>query len=401
LLGPADASVLEHEAKKWLAWYQTAFLLGAAAGGWGFGWLGDRIGRAKALGLSICTYSLVTGGGYFATTPEQFLIVRFISCLGIGGTWPTAVSLVSEAWPNVSRPTLAGILGASANFGFVLLGLIGCCRVIDVNSWRWVLCVGAAPAVIGLYALVWLPESPQWRGQRASIGNRDRTKPLREIFVPPLLRRTLIGILLGAVPVVGTAVNAIWIVPWSQTARPAVATIERAPQVESRLAWLLPAIDDPRSQAAWTQVTRSSGAIVGSLIGGWIASLIGRRTTYFLISLASLAISLTLYGALEPGHPWFQSFAFLLGLVGVTYFGWLPLYLPELFPTRVRSTGTGVTFNSGRAVAAVGALVVAEVIRSAAQIDYAQVGLLTSGVYAIGMLIVLFAPDTTRETLEK
>jgi len=75
--------------------------------------------------------------------------------------------------------------------------------------------------------------------------------------------------------------------------------------------------------------------------------------------------------------------------------------LPELFPTRVRSTGTGVTFNSGRALAALGALVIAEVIRSAVEIDYARVGLLTSGVYAIGMLIVLFAPDTTREKLEE
>ena len=122
LLGPESKSFLDHQAKTWLAWYQTAFLLGAATGGWGFGWLGDRIGRAKALGLSICTYSLVTGGGWFATTPEQLLVVRFVSCLGIGGTWPNAVSLVAEAWPNVSRPALAGILGAAANFGFVLLG---------------------------------------------------------------------------------------------------------------------------------------------------------------------------------------------------------------------------------------------------------------------------------------
>jgi hypothetical protein len=254
------------------------------------------------------------------------------------------------------------------------------------------LLVGAAPAAIGIFSLFWLPESPRWRAQTGGATRSD-ARPLREIFSPPLLRRTLIGILLGAVPVVGTAVNAIWIVPWSQAARP----VETTTQAESGWAWLLPAIDDPRSQAAWTQVTRSSGAIVGSLAGGWIASLIGRRTTYFLISLASLAVSVTLYGALEPGHPWFQTFAFLLGLVGVTYFGWLPLYLPELFPTRVRSTGTGVTFNSGRALAAVGAIFVAEVIRSAVEIDYARVGLLSSGVYAIGMLIIAFAPDTTRQ----
>ena len=87
-----------------------------------------------------------------------------------------------------------------------------------------------------------------------------------------------------------------------------------------------------------------------------MASLFGRRLTYFLISLASLAVSSYIYLSLTPLDERFPLFAFLLGFVGVTYFGWLPLYLPELFPTHVRSTGTGVTFNSGRILAAASVL---------------------------------------------
>ena len=92
-------------------------------------------------------------------------------------------------------------------------------------------------------------------------------------------------------------------------------------------------------------------------------------------------------------------FTFLLGFVGVTYFGWLPLYLPELFPTRVRSTGTGVTFNSGRILAAASTLAAGVWIR-VYDIDYARVGMITGLVYVLGMVVICFAPDTTAQRLE-
>src|SRR5262249_55991603 len=87
--------------------------------------------------------------------------------------------------------------------------------------------------------------------------------------------------------------------------------------------------------------------------GGIVASVLGRRLSYFFISLGALAASTYIFSQLDPLHPDFQVFAFILGFVGITYFGWLPLFLPELFPTRVRSTGTGISFNTGRVVAAV------------------------------------------------
>src|SRR5687768_11234952 len=120
----ANAARIEVSADQWLSWFVAAFLLGAAAGGVLFGWLGDRAGRVRAMGTSILCYSLITGLGYFAHAPEQLLVLRFLACLGIGGMWPTGVALVREALPNLSRPMAAGLIGASANVGFLILGIV-------------------------------------------------------------------------------------------------------------------------------------------------------------------------------------------------------------------------------------------------------------------------------------
>ena len=388
----------------WFTWYQGFIMLGAAAGGWGFGWLGDRFGRTRAMGWSVLCYSVATGLSYFVTDAQQLLVLRFLVGMGIGGVWPNAVSLVAEAWPNASRPFLAGLLGTAANVGFVILGMIGYVWVITADSWRWVPLVGTVPLAFGLFVLAVVPESPKWLASRlgegkapakpqpAGVGVLDYgtiapsgpTNPLREVFSRPLLRRTVLGILLGAIPVIGTSANGNWAVFWS-------GQVNRAG-------------DETPAQAARrkavAQLQRSGGATVGSLLGGWIACLAGRRLTYFLISLFSFATSSYLFGRLDPTHPHFGYLLTLLGVVGVTYFGWLPLYLPELVPTRVRSTGTGVSFNSGRVIAAVVVLVGSGTLITLFGGDFAKVGLWTGLVYALGMLIICFAPDTGGKKLE-
>jgi MFS transporter, SHS family, sialic acid transporter len=394
----------EADIGRWFAWFQCAFLLGAAAGGWLFGWLGDRIGRSRSMAASILCYSLVTGASYLVHDPVALLVLRFIACLGVGGVWPNAVSLAVEALPNVSKPLMAGLMGAAANVGFVLLGLLGYFFAITPESWRWTLLVGASPAVLGVLTWLWLPESPRWLAGRDAQAGKPEATPMRDILRPPLLRRTIIGICLGAIPVIGTSANANWLVPWADQVAAAGTNVAPTSEGNPSLAGLsAPApkkrVDDPHLKAV-TQITRSGGAIFGSLLGGWIASLLGRRITYFLISLISLALSSFIYGFLNPQDKLlFTTFTFLFGVVGVTYFGWLPLYLPELFPTRVRSTGTGVTFNSGRILAAVSVLGAGGLMQLFGG-DYARVGTFTGLVYALGMVVVCFAPDTTREPVE-
>ncbi len=388
------AVVDEGAVTQWFAWYQAAFLFGAASGGWWFGMMGDRHGRTRSLSLSILCYSVFTGISYWATSPGELLIWRFLACHGIGGAWPNTVALVAEAWPAASRPFLAGLLGTAANVGQVLMGAIGLNWIITATSWRWVLLVGALPAVLGLWCWRGVPESRRWLASRGSQ-SKGSSGSLKELFRPPLRSRTLIGILLGAVPVMGTAANAQWVVPWTdQVAAQKLVQTEPTDGTPVKA----PAKADPKSKAR-TLVSRSSGAVFGSLIGGLLATLLGRRTTYFFISLLSLGASLIVFGVLYPGHPWFYTATFVFGLVGVIYFGWLPLYLPELFPTHVRATGTGISFNSGRALAAVVVLGTGVLVQWCGG-NYAQIGLWTSAIYLAGMVIILFAPRTDAASLK-
>ncbi len=373
---------------QWFARYQAAFMLGAASGGWIFGVLGDRRGRTRALAHSVICYSLFTGASYYVTSPLELVVLRFLACHGIGGAWPNAVALVAEAWPDASRPFLAGLLGTAANVGQVLIGVIGLSFDVTPDSWRWVLLVGGAPIVIGLWCLSGVPESVRWLNSRDTV-SLGSAGPLRELSQPSLRWRLMMGILLGAVPVIGTAANSQWIIPWSDQ----VAAQQRAevkvgadgkPRPKAKV--------DPKSKAR-TQVARASGAVLGSLLGGILATLLGRRTTYFLISLLSLITSTVIFGTMHPLDPWFYQASFVFGLVGVIYFGWLPLYLPELFPTRVRATGTGISFNTGRAIAAIVVLSAVPFVKMFGG-DYARIGLWTGSIYAVGMLIILFAPRT-------
>jgi MFS family permease len=239
------APEIETAVGAWLADYISIFLLGAALGGLVFGWLGDRIGRSKGMAYSILCYSIFTGVSYFVRSPMELLILRFVACLGVGGMWPNGVSLVSEAWEDASRPLLAGLIGTAANVGFVLLGVIGYFNDITPDSWRWVMIIGGLPVFLGVFALVAVPESPSWLRRRPEAKERSGPSPVREIWTPPLLKLTILGILLGAIPLVGTSAAANWMVTWSDKVGGAM---------------------DPKLKAM-TQIARSSGAAFGSLLG--------------------------------------------------------------------------------------------------------------------------------------
>ncbi len=109
----------------WSARITAGFLIGAAAGGLLFGWLGDRIGRVRAMVWSVLTYALFSGLCGFAESPLQIAVLRFIAALGMGGEWSLGVALVMEIWPAKSRPLLAGLIGAASNVGFLLIAVAG------------------------------------------------------------------------------------------------------------------------------------------------------------------------------------------------------------------------------------------------------------------------------------
>ena len=364
----SDAAALATRADQWLSWFIAAFLLGAAAGGLLFGWLGDRIGRSRAMGWSIIVYSVVTGLSYGVTTPGQLLVLRFLACLGIGGMWPCGVALLMESVPGLSRAFLAGWIGTSANVGFVLLGVLMLWFPITRESWRWVFLLGASPVLLGVLVLAALPESPQWM---VAARTSSRATTGESVFRPPHLRRTLLGILLGTVPLLGGWASGQRLVPW-------------AAQVG--------AAADRQDLVATVQIVFACGAVAGSLLGGWFASWLGCRLSYLAISGGSLLLSLTIFLANDPLQPSFLPLAFALGLVSTSFFGWLPYYLPMLFPVSVRAAGTGVAFNFGRIFSAL-ALVSSTGLSVWFAGDVGHMGAATSVVYAVGIVAAWFIPE--------
>lgn len=362
----------------WFTRFTAALMFGAAIGGILLGSLGDRIGRARAMGVSIFFYSIFAGLGAWVHTQEQMLVLRFLVGLGVGGVWPNAVALVAESWPDQARPTVAGLMGAAINAGILLLSQIAQVWSVTAASWRWLFQLAAAPAALGLIVMFFLPESRTWLAARAKRAERKAAAPLRELFRPPLLRITLVGIMLGSIPLIGAWAASKWMIPWADK-------IGGVVQVDYK---------------AVTQGWWAFGAILGSLAGAQIASLLGRRLSYFLISLGSLALTLAMFQLTAPLRPSFFPVVFAQGFVATLFFGWLPLYLPELFPTHVRATGSGISYNVGRFATAAGVLAAGAVFTALGG-SYPAVGAAAALIYGFGIFAIWFAPDTTRKSISE
>ena len=358
---------------QWMGIITASFLIGAALGGVAFGWLGDRIGRVRAMSLSILTYSLVTGFGYFAQAPEHLAVVRFVSAIGMGGQWSLGVALVMECWPERWRPMLAGLMGAAANVGFLLVGVTAAVHPVTVDSWRWMMLVAAAPALLVVFIAAFVPESEKWK---ASLRQGTGANPLREIFSGSMARNTLLGIVFASVALIGTWGSVTWLPLWADQ---------------------MAGVGNPAAKAN-TQMIQAFGAIVGALVAPLIGARLGRRPAYFLLCVCSLVVCSLLFRTVNTYGGVFLTYAFLVSAATASFYGWFPLYLPELFPTRVRATGQGLCYNSGRVLAAVGALTQGQLVAHFGG-SYAQAGAIVTLVYLVGMAVIWLAPETKGKPL--
>ena len=368
------AAISDSFVGQWMGYVTAAFLLGAALGGVVFGWLGDKIGRVRAMALSIFCYSAFTGLVYFATEPWHLAATRFVAARGMGGEWSLGVALVMEVWPEKHRPLMAGVIGAASNVGFALIAVIGMFFSVTVESWRWVALIGAAPAILTFIITIVVPESEKW--QQAVKSSATPSRPLAEILSPPLLKWTLIAALLSSVALIGTWGSVQWLPLWA----------------DKMVAGTNP------SAKAFTQAASALGAIFGCLAGAWVGGFFTRRTMYFMLCLGSLLTCGWLFRGIETYGVGFLILTFVVGGFTATFYGWLPLYLPELFPTRVRATGQGLSFNAGRVLAAVGALYSGQLVQSFDG-SYAKAGAIITLVYIVGMALVWVAPETKGKPL--
>jgi SHS family sialic acid transporter-like MFS transporter len=357
----------------WMGRITATYLLGAAAGGLVFGWLGDRIGRVRAMTLSVLAYSVFTGINYFAEAPWQLALFRFIAALGMGGEWSLGVALVMEAWPQDKRPLMAGLIGAAANVGYVLIAVIGLFFVITTESWRWVMLVGAAPALLTLFIMRHVPESESWK---QAVATNASASPLREIFSGALRNNTLLAILFASVALTVTWGIVQWIPLWADQ-----LTHGQQPKAK-----------------AWIQAFSCIGSMLSCLIAPLIGARFGRRPVYFALCLGALIACSVFFRLFDTYGTAFLLMTAVVGALTGSFYGWLPQYLPELFPTRVRATGQGVAFNSGRIIAAAGVWQMGSLM-SFFDGSYAKAGATIVFVYLIGMTAIWFAPETKDKPL--
>jgi MFS family permease len=267
---------------------------------------------------------------------------------------------------------LAGAIGAAANIGFGLLGVLGTLFHVTRGSWRWVMLAGAAPAILALFIIRFVPESQRWK---AAV-KPDAPSPLREIFSPALWKKTVLAIGFASIVLIGTWGSVQWLPSWADQ-----LTAGKLPNAKGI-----------------TQVCSSIGAVIGCFIGPWIGRRIGRRPAYFILCLLSLLSCAFLFRVVDCFGTTFLLSVFVVGVATGSFFGWLPLYLPELFPTRVRATGQGLCYNFGRILAAVGAIQMGRLLNAYGG-SYAKAGATITLVYALGLVLIWLAPETKDKPL--
>jgi len=234
------------------------------------------------------------------------------------------------------------------------------------GGWRLLCLAAALPALLAFFIRLWVPESERWR-EATRQAPRIR---IAEVFRGSVGRSTLVGCAVSAMVLIGTWASVQWIPTWTATVAPGHATA-----------------------AAWAQIGMGAGAIVGTVAVALTAERLNRRVTYLVLCLASLAVCQLLFRSAWTYGPGFLATVGLTNALTAGFFGWLPLYLPELFPTRVRATAQGLAFNSGRLVAAIGTLLGGQLVAGFGG-DVARMCAVMSLVYLFGPVLVWLGPET-------
>ena len=378
----------------WTGLLTAIFLVGWAVGGVLFGPISDRYGRKRVLLITMMLYAFGTALCAFVTSIEQLILCRIIASLGIGGEWAAGCALVAEVVPEDQRVEAGALLYTAAPFGLFLAtgvnALIAGHLFADVPevSWRYVLIFGLLPAAFAFIVRMFIKEPERWQSVAAS------TAPprLREIFAPEIWPRTRSALLMALVALL------TW---WSCNAFIPVVVANLA-QLEAVQLGLDKTATSILIEAWKTQATTifNVGGFIGTLLTIPLAKRLGRKPM-FIIYLGFSALSLLATFGLDLAPQIRIYMYFFIGLTVFGIFGSFTFYLPELFPTRLRATGSGFTYNIGRVVAAGGPFFVGSVAAAGAGDPSVVLNtlFLVGFVPIIGLLCMRWVIETRGQTM--
>ena len=390
VLFPAISELIHSRSYTLVGFYGSiilaTFMVGYALGGVIFGALADRIGRTKTMIFSILIYALSTGLCALSNNWTDLAIYRFFVGLGIGGELSVGAVLVSESWHKSARLHAIGLLVASFPVGYILAALLN--ATLGVFSWRWLFIVGVLPAFVTLYIRARIKESDHFlllceyrKRLRQKVPNQ-LTEEEKEMLQPSLqalfgnsrLKTTLVCLAVSSSALVGYWIVLGWIPAWINQITGALAVQERS----------------------ITAIVLNIGAIIACGLGGFFVKWIGRKACLLLSFTGALASSMALFLTVKSFGLPVLFYAFLIGAFASLPFAILLIYLPELYVTRIRSTAVGFIYNSGRIIAALGALLSGQLIAAFGG-SYAKASACVAVCYLIGLYVSFFLPPSSGE----
>ncbi|MGH6742084.1 MAG: MFS transporter, partial [Bradyrhizobium sp.] len=321
--------------------------------GWGLGGLlggilADYIGRKRAMTVTILAYSLLTGLSALSWDWLSFAVLRFLVGLAIGSEWATGASITAELWPDKAR----GKGGALLQCGYPIGSILASALWVTIgtsgpSAWRWMFLIGVLPALIVFWIRRNIPESPRWeesdRRRRAAHDLRRRGATLKGEDVA-LVRFTLVDTF--AEPAVRTRLILTFLMSLSVT----IGYWGVSSFVPSYFGSVATAAGLPTQRwVGLVGVVQNIGALLGFFTFGFLADAFGRKPTTFFYYLMCLILTPIVYLWVKDIHLLLLVFA-VYGFFIQGVFSWTPIWLPELFPTRMRATAAGFIFNAPRLI---------------------------------------------------
>ncbi len=334
--------------------YATAvFVAGWATGGLIFGAIGDRIGRARTLSITVLMYSICTGLSAFSTGWTDFAAYRFITGLGVGGVFGLAVALVADSLPDRSRTGALGTLQALSAVGNIAAGLIsmGLGKVEGDwfkagDAWKYMFWIGALPAFLCVFLQIRLKEPEKWvKAREAGKKTGAQFGSYGSLFGEARWRKpALLGMLLCVAGVVG-----LWGIGFFS---PELVgdVIERSVREQGGDAATI-----SKSITYWkgvNMIVQNLGSFFGMLVFTKAAQRFGRKPAFAVAFICAFVATFGYFRLFDSKADIWMSF--VMGFCQLALFAGFAIYLPELFPTRLRSTGTSFCYNVGRFIAASG-----------------------------------------------
>ncbi len=389
--------------------YSTSiFVAGWATGGLIFGALGDRIGRARTLTLTVLLYSVCTGLSAFSTGWADFAIYRFVTGLGVGGVFGLAVALVADSLPSDARPMALGLLQALSAVGNITAGVVsivmaelGKNGVINpAHAWKYMFLVGSLPAFLCVFIQVRLKEPEKWlKAREASRENGQKFGSYSDLFSQPRWRsHALLGMLLCIAGVVG-----LWGIGFfsPELVGDVIGASLKAQNLSDG--------EVASQKQFWigiNMIIQNTGAFFGMLSFAWLAQTIGRKGAFSVGFVAAFAATFAYFRFFDGMEDLWMSA--VMGFFQLALFAGFAIYLPELFPLRLRSTGTSFCYNVGRFIAASGPFTMgvlatrlsAGATDPAAKLEaFRSACCWMSAVFLVGLVAVALLPETKGQPL--